>query len=438
MEALSPLLISALWFVSGTLGFLLSVVLLTREGAARPIGVLRVVASLAFLLASAVPAAEAAARSNLVFPTFDFLVMLGLGVVFAEILGIGLKNRIEDQIGFRWVVSGFWLLFLSKVISVADLCGIMSSDVGGIFRGVALVAGLAGMGCLGIGFANWMPAIAALASERLKLKVRKDELEEEVERRTEDLQREVEQRRAAEAAARQGSEAKSKFLANMSHELRSPLNAVIGFSDLLMGAEAQRGPDIVRQHAKDINEAGKHLLDVVNDVLDIAKIESGRMTVNLEPIDFGSAVSSIARIAQGWPQTAGIDFRVGESDGLTVLADQRAVKQILLNLLSNAVKFTPRGGSVDVEVRVAGENVEVAVKDTGKGIPDDKLEAVFQPFEQVDNAYSKNEGGTGLGLAISRKLAEMMGGTIRLSSALGEGTTALLTLPLDSRLSAAA
>jgi GAF domain-containing protein len=229
-----------------------------------------------------------------------------------------------------------------------------------------------------------------------------------------------------EAASRH----KSEFLANMSHELRTPLNAVIGFSEVL--AEKMFGDVNAKQaeYLQDILESGRHLLSLINDILDLSKIEAGRM--ELEPADFDlpSAIDNALILVRERATRRGITLgsSIDERLGL-IRGDERKVKQVLLNLLSNALKFTPEGGRIDVGGRLEGEVAELSVADTGIGIAPADQEAVFQEFRQVGAAERKAEG-TGLGLALSRKFVELHGGKIWVQSELGRGSTFTFTLPV--------
>jgi len=227
------------------------------------------------------------------------------------------------------------------------------------------------------------------------------------------------------------SQHKSEFLANMSHELRTPLNAIIGFSEVLterMFGELNEKQD---EYLKDIYASGQHLLSLINDILDLSKIEAGRM--ELEPTDFDlpSAIDNALTLVRERAGRRGITL-VREIDGRVsmIRADERKVKQVLLNLLSNALNFTPEGGRIDVRAAVSDGMVEVSVADTGVGIAPEDQEAVFEEFRQVGTADKKVEG-TGLGLALSRKFIELHGGQIRVKSQLGHGSTFTFTLPLN-------
>lgn len=230
----------------------------------------------------------------------------------------------------------------------------------------------------------------------------------------------------AEAANR----AKSEFLANMSHELRTPLNAILGFSDILQNQMfGPVGSQKYLEYSKDIHDSGKHLLNVINDILDMSKIEAGHMKLMRERIDLKPLVEESLRFTA--IPAAQKDIRIDQrvASGLTLNADRRAMKQILLNILSNAVKFTDEGGRISVRVRdIAGKAV-FTIADTGIGIPKTALPKIGQPFEQVQNQYAKSCGGSGLGLAISRSLTMLHGGSMQIRSHEGCGTVIVLKVP---------
>jgi signal transduction histidine kinase/HAMP domain-containing protein len=223
---------------------------------------------------------------------------------------------------------------------------------------------------------------------------------------------------------------KSEFLANMSHELRTPLNAIIGFSEIL--AERMFGEVNEKQaeYLRDILESGRHLLSLINDILDLSKIEAGRMELEATDFDLPSAIDNALILVRERATRRGITLGRTIDERLGMLrGDERKVKQVLLNLLSNALKFTPEGGQIDVSVGVQNGVAEVAVTDTGVGIAPEDQEAVFEEFRQVGTADKKVEG-TGLGLALSRKFIELHGGKIWVESEVGKGSTFTFTLPV--------
>ena len=226
------------------------------------------------------------------------------------------------------------------------------------------------------------------------------------------------------------SQHKSEFLANMSHELRTPLNAILGFSEVL--AEGMFGEVNEKQteYLRDILESGRHLLSLINDILDLSKIEAGRMDLETTDFDLPAAIDNALTLVRERAGRRGIALRRAIDEGVGIIhADERKVKQVLLNLLSNALKFTPESGRVDVRLTLKEGLVEVSVADTGVGIAPEDQEAVFEEFRQVGTADKKVEG-TGLGLALSRKFVELHGGRIWVKSQVGEGSTFTFTLPV--------
>jgi len=226
---------------------------------------------------------------------------------------------------------------------------------------------------------------------------------------------------------------KSEFLANMSHELRTPLNAIIGFSEVLQ--EKLFGDVNAKQedYLRDIHSSGKHLLGLINDILDLSKVEAGRMELDLSTFDVGAALANAMTLVRERAQRHGIALgKTVEPTLGEVTADERKVKQILVNLLTNAVKFTPDGGSVDVMARRESEAIVIAVRDTGIGIAPEDHEAVFEEFRQVGHHYTNKQEGTGLGLTLTRRIVELHGGRIWVESELGKGATFTFTIPFKS------
>ena len=233
----------------------------------------------------------------------------------------------------------------------------------------------------------------------------------------------------ARDAALGASRAKSTFLANMSHELRTPLNAIIGFSEMMN--REMFGPIGPRyqEYSRLIHESGTHLLDLINSVLDMSKIEAGKFQLNEELFDLEETAQSAVRFLKIPAERAGVALKLSIAPNARLMfADRRAVKQILVNLLSNGVKYTPPGGEVKVSARIA-HGMEIVVSDSGTGISKTDLERLGRPFEQVENAQTRAKEGTGLGLALVKSLALMHGGEAVLDSALGEGTTVTVRLP---------
>jgi signal transduction histidine kinase len=224
---------------------------------------------------------------------------------------------------------------------------------------------------------------------------------------------------------------KSEFLANMSHELRTPLNAVIGFAEVLRAKMAGEVNDKQAEYLDDIREAGEHLLSLINDILDLSKIEAGRMELELARFDLPKAIAHAMTQVRARALRDGIQLGKDIDPGLAeFLADERKLKQILLNLLSNAVKFTPDGGRVDVNARLDSNKIFISVKDTGVGISPEDQASLFEEFKQVGNDRSRRAEGTGLGLALTKRLVELHGGEIRVDSAPGKGSTFTVMLPV--------
>jgi len=238
--------------------------------------------------------------------------------------------------------------------------------------------------------------------------------------------------------AEEANETKSRFLANMSHELRTPLNAIIGFSEIMgSGMFGQLGSEKYQEYCRDILTSGHYLLDVINDILDMSKIEAGRVKLDLEPLDLARTVGESLRVVSGRAEDKGLTLRAQTEADMHIIADRRAVKQIAVNLLSNAVKFTQDGGTVTVRTRKLENSVMLMIADTGIGIAPQSLTRLGRPFEQVESQLSKTYHGSGLGLAIAKSLAKLHGGSMRLRSKLGVGTVVVVTLPRDvHRLSA--
>jgi two-component system, cell cycle sensor histidine kinase PleC len=226
--------------------------------------------------------------------------------------------------------------------------------------------------------------------------------------------------------------AKSEFLANMSHELRTPLNAIIGFSEIMKtGMFGTLGDARYSEYAKDIYQSGGYLLGVINDILDMSKIEAGRFSLEMEPIDLCPLITETVRVISVASGEKNIEVSTRIDNKIAVQADRRAIKQILLNLLSNAVKFTGENGRITVRAKRSGGALALTIEDTGCGIPQQAMRKIGQPFEQVQNQMTKTHAGSGLGLAISRSLAELHGGALKIRSKEGVGTIVSVRIPMS-------
>jgi signal transduction histidine kinase len=252
-------------------------------------------------------------------------------------------------------------------------------------------------------------------------------------------------REAAESALREkaraeaASQAKSLFVANMSHELRTPLNAIIGFSELLIEGIAGDMSERQVEFVEHVLEGGRHLLTLISDVLDLSKVEAGRMELSREPVQLASVCELVHNTVLPLAAKRGVQLSTEVPEGLPELsADPLRLRQILYNLLSNAIKFTPAGGRASVEARARGAELEIVVRDTGFGIREQDLPRLFREYEQVAAQNTERAGGTGLGLALTKRLVELHGGSIAVSSKLGEGTVFSVRLPSHVRETPAA
>ncbi|GIL39199.1 PAS domain-containing sensor histidine kinase [Roseiterribacter gracilis] len=234
----------------------------------------------------------------------------------------------------------------------------------------------------------------------------------------------------ARALAEQASRAKSDFLAAMSHELRTPLNAIIGFGEIMQQQMfGPLGDPHYADYVGDVLASARHLLELINELLDLAKIEAGKMVLDEGPVDFAYVMKSAVRLLQARAARKELTLVAAHARAPQLFADERALKQMLLNLLTNAIKFTREGGRIAIECDVNDEWITISVIDDGIGIPANELSGILDPFSQASNAWATGEIGTGLGLSIVKGLAELHGGTFNLTSEVGKGTRANILLP---------
>lgn len=254
-----------------------------------------------------------------------------------------------------------------------------------------------------------------------------------LERQTNELADLAEKYQREKTRAEEANQTKSKFLANMSHELRTPLNAIIGFSEIMgSGMFGELGSEKYQEYCQDILTSGHYLLEVINDILDMSKIEAGRMKLDMEELDLSQTLAESLRVVSGRAEDKQLTLDAEIDNTISVVADRRATKQIIVNLLSNAVKFTPDGGRIVVRGRQLEDRIVLMIADTGIGIAPHSLARLGRPFEQVESQLTKTYHGSGLGLAIARSLAQLHGGTMRLRSKIDVGTVVRVTLPRDA------
>jgi signal transduction histidine kinase/DNA-binding response OmpR family regulator len=233
---------------------------------------------------------------------------------------------------------------------------------------------------------------------------------------------------------KEASRHKSIFLASMSHELRTPLNAILGFSELLMDSgKEQFTPETRHRFLEQIHTSGKHLLGLINDILDLSKIEAGQMELHLQTVNVSEVVDQVRSTIEPLAAQKKITVAVAENDAGSIVADPSKVKQMLLNLVSNGVKFTPEGGAVTINATRLIDSVELSVADTGIGIAKADFDRVFREFQQLDSGVGRQQPGTGLGLTLTRRFANLHGGDVRLESEAGHGSVFTITLPLEAR-----
>jgi PAS domain S-box-containing protein len=274
---------------------------------------------------------------------------------------------------------------------------------------------------------------ATRAAERALVKANED-LERRVDERTKELRQEISERRRAQEMADQASRAKTDFLANVSHEFRTPLNGIIGFSEMLAGEVfGPLGSDRYKEYADDIIRSGRHLLSLINDVLDVSRIEAGAMALYEEPVDLTRAVEECITLIEQRAEAKGLTVIKEVQAGLPeIVADLTRIRQILLNLVTNAVKFTERGGQVRVEAFLSEDGGHVLrVSDTGIGIDPKDIPKILMPFGQAHRAFTRAHEGFGLGLSLVLSLTEEHGGRLDIDSTPGEGTAVTVSFPAD-------
>jgi signal transduction histidine kinase len=334
-------------------------------------------------------------------------------------------------------------------LAVAMVTGLfLSRRMVGPIRALQAGAALIGAGDLGrrieVRTGDELENLADAFNEMAqRLTQSRQELERRVEERTAELGRSVEELRALGRLLEQASAHKSRFLANMSHELRTPLNAILGFTELLIdgiygGLDAR-----ARQVVERVQANGSHLLALINDVLDLSKIEAGELVLTIAPFDLGDVVRDVVAVIEPLARAKNLALSAEVEPGMpAATGDQRRVRQVLLNLVGNAVKFTDRG-FVRISVGMARGLQHIAVADSGPGIDSSDQVRIFREFHQVDSSETRTRGGSGLGLSISKRIVDLHGGTISVASEIGRGAIFTVALPamgppIDARSGATA
>jgi signal transduction histidine kinase len=392
------------------------------------------------------PAARSVLRAILPY------VIATVATVVALWITIGLRPIVERNTFMVWLaaiaVSG-WLGGLKAGVA-ATLLSIMGAEYLLFAPTLTLpsaMANLAEVGVLAVlgAFLTWLThslrtarenavgSAARLADQAAMLERQRIELERrmaEAQALSAELTRTNEYLASASAEAQRASQAKSEFLATMSHELRTPLNAIGGYAQLLEIGAYGPIPDAQRDSLERIQRSQQHLLSLINVVLNFTKLEAGQLDYRIESVSLESALGDTELLIAPQIHLKRLTYdRAGGDPTVTVRADRDRLQQILLNLLSNAVKFTEPGGRISLGWEAGHSTVQIRVSDTGSGIAQDQLEAIFQPFVQIGRSLADGEEGTGLGLSISRKLARAMGGEITVVSTLGVGSVFTVSLP---------
>ncbi|MEM8860434.1 MAG: ATP-binding protein [Chloroflexota bacterium] len=360
-----------------------------------------------------------------------------LTISVIQAFSLGVRSPLFNLVFLTLIFARFFLgvrhLIIMTAVSLVAIIGFYIQEQMGLIQNVTpadlddLLAITYTIGILAF-VTHWI--MAALRDRSLKLKNHQDHLEQLVSQKTADLQ-------TALSVAENANRAKSVFLATMSHELRTPLNAIIGYAE--MTKESLDEEDYTPELSGDVDNirtSAHHLLHVINAILDLSKIEAGQEDVDLSPVCIKSVCQEMAAICQPMVEKSGNELVVELPDAVqpAVLADKEKLVQVMVNLMSNAAKFTQNGViTLSVNVQAPDQQVNIEIADTGIGIPENKLDTIFQPFQQVDNTYNRQFDGTGLGLTISKQYCELMGGSISAKNRPDGGAAFCIDMPLAER-----
>ncbi|WND03447.1 HAMP domain-containing sensor histidine kinase [Temperatibacter marinus] len=357
----------------------------------------------------------------------SLLTFLGVSAVPIYLL-IARKNLGGEDKGYMALLFGGLIISLASLIDYLEELPVLKPLVLDLNNGLALnqtflpFAYAAGTILIAYGLANWFPGIIRLAKEIRSREKKEDELKA--------LAKELE---GKALEANQSNSAKSEFLATMSHELRTPLNAVIGYAQMLKLGIVPMDSIKAREYLDHIESSGSHLLSILNDILDLSKLEAGRFEVHNAPFDLDQVIQDSLAFCQPLALAKQLPIQYQKTE-VKLKSDERILKQIVINILSNAVKFTPALGSIDLFV-TPHENTHILhITDTGLGMSPEELDKAVQPFQQLESSFSRSQEGTGLGLALVMRLSQLIDVTIEVNSVKKKGTEVLVKLPVSSIL----